>query len=97
MNRSGLCVRNGFLVYKQLIRIWRSDARTHVKKLHVFFQSKCLYIAISASLYTGKTNSLAFGVLFFAEHIRCVAERFDSKLAELWNPFFLRQFGIYIR
>jgi hypothetical protein len=55
--RSGLSVRNGVLLYKQLIRpvmdyacpIWRSAARSHVRKLQVL-QSKCLRIATNAHL-----------------------------------------------
>jgi hypothetical protein len=53
--RSGLSVRNGVLLYKQLIRpmmdcaypILRSAASSHVKKLQVL-QSKCLRIATNA-------------------------------------------------
>jgi hypothetical protein len=53
LNRSsGLSIRNGVLLYKQLIRptidyacpICRSNARSHVWKLQVL-QSKCLRIA----------------------------------------------------
>jgi hypothetical protein len=58
--RSGLPVGNGVLLYKQLIRlmmdyacqIWRSAARSHVRKLQVL-QSKCLRIATSAPWYVG--------------------------------------------
>jgi hypothetical protein len=54
--RSGQSIRNGVLLYKQLIRpmmdyayqIWRSAARSHVRKLQVL-QSKCLSIATNAS------------------------------------------------
>jgi hypothetical protein len=55
LNRSGLSVRNGVLLYKQLILpmmdyacpIMKSAAHTHVRKLHVL-QSTCLHIANSA-------------------------------------------------
>jgi hypothetical protein len=58
--RSGLYVRIGVLLYKQLFRpmmdyacpIWRSAARSHVRKLHVL-QSKCLSTATDAPV-TGK-------------------------------------------
>jgi hypothetical protein len=53
--RSGLSIKNGVLLYKQLIRpimdyacpIWRSAAHTHVRKLQLL-QSKCLLIATNA-------------------------------------------------
>jgi hypothetical protein len=56
--RSGLSIKNGVLLYKQLIRpimdyacpIWRSAAHTHVRKLQVL-QSKCLPIATNAPWY----------------------------------------------
>jgi hypothetical protein len=55
-----LSVRNGVLLYKQLIRplmhyacpIWRSAARSHVRKLQVL-KSKCLRIATNAPWYHG--------------------------------------------
>jgi hypothetical protein len=63
IRRSGLSVSNGVLLYKQLIRpitdyaclIWRSAARSHVKKLQVL-QSTCLLIATNApyTLVPGK-------------------------------------------
>jgi hypothetical protein len=53
--KSDLSIRNGVLLYKQLIHlmmdyacpVWRSAARTHVWKLHVS-QSKCLRLATGA-------------------------------------------------
>jgi hypothetical protein len=58
--RSGLSSRNGFLLYKQVIRptmdyacpVWRSAARSRIKKLQVL-QSKCLRIATIAPWYIG--------------------------------------------
>jgi hypothetical protein len=58
--RSRLSVRNGVLFHKQFIYpvmhyacpIWRSAARSHVRKLQVF-QSKCLRIATDALWYVG--------------------------------------------
>jgi hypothetical protein len=56
--KSDLSVRNGVLLYKQLIRpmmdyacpAWRSAARCHVRKLQVL-QSKCLRLATGAPSY----------------------------------------------
>jgi hypothetical protein len=53
--RSGVSIRNGVLLYRQLIRsmmdyacpVWRSAARSHIRKLQVL-QSKYLRIATSA-------------------------------------------------
>jgi hypothetical protein len=56
LNRiSGLSIRNGVLLYKQLIRpmmdytcqVWISAARSHIKRVRVL-QSKCLRIATIA-------------------------------------------------
>ena len=57
--RSGLSIRNGVLLYKQLIRpmmgyacpVWRFSARSHIRKLQVL-QSKCLRIATNGPWYT---------------------------------------------
>jgi hypothetical protein len=76
--RSGLSNRNGVLVYKQFIHpmmdyacpVWRSAARSHIKKLQVL-QSKCLRIATIAPWYIGNRqihNDL--GVTYFSDHIR---------------------------
>jgi hypothetical protein len=62
LNRSDLSVRNGVLLYKQLIRpmmdyacpAWSSAACTHVRRLQVL-QSKCLRLATGAPWYvTGR-------------------------------------------
>jgi hypothetical protein len=57
--RSGLSIRNGVLLYKQLMRpmmeyacpFWRSAARSHTRKRQ-FLQSNCLCIATTAPWYT---------------------------------------------
>jgi hypothetical protein len=57
---SRLSVRNGVLLYKQLIRpmmdyacpIWRSAAHSHVRNLQEL-QSKCLHIVANAPWYVG--------------------------------------------
>jgi hypothetical protein len=56
--KSDLSIRNGVLLYKQLIRPimdyacppWRFAARTHVRRLHVL-QSNCLRLGIGAPWY----------------------------------------------
>jgi hypothetical protein len=96
IRRSGLSVGNGVLLYKQLIRprmdyacpIWRSAARSHVRKLQVL-QSKCLLIAANAPWYVGNRQiNEDLGIPFFADHITALTESFDSKLADAGNPLF---------
>jgi hypothetical protein len=83
--RSGLSVRNGVLLYRQLIRpmmdyacpIWRSAARIHIRKLQVL-QSKCLLIATNAPWYVSNSQIHEDLVIpFFADHIRALTESFD--------------------
>ena len=58
--RSSLSIRNGVLLYKQLLRpmmeyagtVWWSTAHSHIRKLQVL-QSKCLQIATRAPWYIG--------------------------------------------
>jgi hypothetical protein len=94
--RSGLSVRNGVLLYKQLIcpmmdyacPIWRSAARSHVRKLRVL-QSKCLRIATNAPWYVGNRQIHEdLGIPFFANHIRALTESFESKLADAGTPYY---------
>jgi hypothetical protein len=92
--RSGLSIRNGVLLYKQLIRpmmdygcpVWRPAAHSHVRKLQVI-QSKCLRAATGAPWYisSGQIHE-DLGVPYFADHIRSLTESFDSKLAGAGNP-----------
>jgi hypothetical protein len=100
--KSDLSVRNGVLLYKQLIRpmmdyacpAWRSAARTHVWRLQVL-QSKCLHLATGAPWYVSDRNIHEdLGVPLFADHIRALTASFDSKLADMGNPL-LRQLGSY--
>jgi hypothetical protein len=90
LNRSGLSIKNGVLLYKQLIRpimdyacpIWRSAAHTHVRKLQVL-QSKCLHVANNAPWYVSNRqihNDLV--IPFFANHIRALTESY----ADAGNP-----------
>jgi hypothetical protein len=95
LNRSGLSIRNGILLYKKLIRpmmdytcrIWRSAGHTHINKLRVL-QSKCLRIATNASWYVNNNQIHEdLGIPFFANHIRVLTASFDSKLVDAGNPF----------
>jgi hypothetical protein len=101
--RSGLSIKNGVLLYKQLIRpvmdyacpIWRSAAHTHVRKLQVL-QSKCLRIATNAPWYVNNRQIHDdLGIPFFADHIGALTESFDSKLADAGNPL-VRQLGRHL-
>jgi hypothetical protein len=92
--RSGLSIRNGVLLYKQLIRPMmdyacptsRSAVRSHVRKLQVL-QSKCLRIASNAAWYVSYRQIHEYlGIPFFADHIRALTESFDSKLADAGKP-----------
>ena len=57
-SKSDLSIRNGVLLYKQLIcprmnyacPAWRSSARSHVRRLQLL-QSKCLRLATGAPWY----------------------------------------------
>jgi hypothetical protein len=102
--RSGLSIRNGVLLYKQLIRprmdyacpVWRAAARSHIKKLQVL-QSKCFRVATNAPWYVGnKQIHDDLGVPYFFGHIRSLTERFDSKLADVGNPL-VEQLGRHLR
>jgi hypothetical protein len=101
--RSGLSVRNGVLLYKQLMRpmmdnacpIWRSAASSHIQKPKAL-QSKCLRIATNAPCYVGNGEIHEdLGIPFFADHIRALTESFDSKLADAAKPLF-RQLGRHL-
>jgi hypothetical protein len=102
--KSDLSVRNGVLLYKQLIRpmmdyacpAWRSTARTHIRRLQVL-QSNCLRLATVASWYVGSRQiHEGLGVPLFADHIRARTASFDSKLADVENGI-VRQLGRYVR
>jgi hypothetical protein len=101
--RSGLSIRNGFLLYKQLIRpmldnachIWRCAARSYFEQLQAL-QSKCLRVATDAPWYiSSRQIQEDFGVPFFEEHSRALTESYDSTLAGLGNPL-VRQLGRYL-
>jgi hypothetical protein len=102
--RSGLSIRNGVLLYKQLIRpmmeyacpVWRSAARSHNNKLQLL-QSKCLLVANNAPWYIGSRQIHDdLGVRYFSENIRFLNTRVDSKLSDVGNPL-VGQLGRYLR
>jgi hypothetical protein len=79
---SGLSIRNGVLIYKQLIRpvmdyAWplrRSVAHIHVNKAQVL-QSKSLRIATNAPWYVSNRQIHEdLGIPFFADHIRALTQ-----------------------
>ena len=103
LNRSDLSIRNGVLLYKQLVRplmdyacpAWKSAARIHVGRLQVL-QSKCLRLITGAPWYVSNRQIHEdLGVPLFPDHIRALTERFDSKLADAGNPL-VRQLGRYL-
>jgi len=104
IRKSDLSIRNGVLLYKQLIRhmmdylcpAWRSAARAHVWRLQVL-QSKFLRFATCAPWYVSNRQiHKDLGVSLFAYHIRTLTASFDSKLADVRNPI-VRQLGRYLR
>jgi len=94
--KSDSSVRNGVLLYKQLIRpmmdyacnAWRSVARTHVRKLQVL-QLKCLRLTTCAPWYVSNRQIHEdLGVPLFADHITALTASLDSKLANVENPLY---------
>jgi hypothetical protein len=101
--KSDLSIRNGVLLYKQLIRpmmdyvcpAWRSADRSHVRRLKVL-QSKCLHLATCAPWYVSNRQIHEdLGVPLFADHIRALTVSFASKLANVGNPL-VWQLGRYL-
>ena len=80
--KSDLSVRNGVLLYKQLIRpmmdyAWSSAARSHVRRLQML-QSKCLRLATGVPWYVSNTQIHEdLSVPLLAEHMRAVTENCD--------------------
>jgi hypothetical protein len=93
-SRSGLSIRNGVLLFKELVRpmmdyacpIWRYAACSYIRKLQVL-QSKCLRIAAGAPWYIrSRQIHEDLGVPFFDEHIRILTKSYNSKLAGVGSP-----------
>ena len=91
--KSDISIRNGVLLYKQLIRpmmdyvcpTWRSAARTHVRRLQML-QSKFFCLATGVPWYVSNRQIHEdLDILLFADHIRALIVSFDSKLADLGN------------
>jgi len=102
--KSDLSVRNGVLLYKQIIRpmmdyacpVWRSGASTHVRRLQVL-QSKCRLLSTGVPwCVSNRKIHEDLGVPLFAGHVRALTANFDSKLADVGNPL-VRQLGRYLR
>ena len=104
LNReSYLSVRNGFLLYKQLIRpmmcyaclACRSAARTHVRRLQML-QFKCLRLTTCAPWYISNRHIHDdLGVPLFTAHIGSLTASFDWNLADVGNPL-ARQLGRHV-
>jgi hypothetical protein len=102
--KSDISVRNGVLLYKQLIRpmmdyacpAWSSAACSHVRRLQVL-QSKCLRLATGTPWYVSNRQIHDdLGVPVLADHIRALTVSFDLKLADVGNPL-VRHLGRYLR
>ena len=103
-SKSDLSVRNGVLLYKQLMSpmmeyacpAWRSAARSHIRRLQLL-QPKCLRLATGVPWYVSiRQIHEDLGVPLFADHIRALTERFDSKLADVGDPL-VGQHARYLR
>ena len=103
IRRSDLTIRNGVLLYKQLIRLLmdyacpalRSAARTHVWRLQVL-QAECLPLVTGAPWFlSNRQIPEDLGVPLFADHIRALTASFDSRLADVEN-LLVRQLGRYL-
>jgi hypothetical protein len=84
--KNDLSVRNGVLLYKQLIRpmmdyacpAWRSAASAHVGRIQVL-QSKYLRLATGAPWYVSNWQIHEdLGVPLFPDHIRTLTASFES-------------------
>jgi hypothetical protein len=90
LNRSELSIRNGVLLYKQLIRLVMdcacSAARCHVRRLKEL-ESKCLRLVTGVPWYlSNRQIHEVLGVPLFADHITALTASFDSTLADVGNP-----------
>ena len=101
--RSGLSIRNGLTLYKQLIRpmmdyacpVWRHASNSHIRRLQVL-QFKCLRIIADAPWYVSNLQLHEnLEVSYLAEHIRNLDQSFKSKIPDSEN-FLVRQLGGYL-
>jgi len=102
--KSDFSVRNGVLLYKQLIhpmkdyacRAWKTAARTNVRRRQVL-QSKCLRLATVVPWCVSNRKIYDnLVVLLFADHIRTLTESFESMFPEVGNPL-VQKIGRYLR
>ena len=102
--KSGLSVRNGVLLYKQLIRpmmdyacpAWRSAGRSHVRSYRCYNPSVFASLLVPHWNVSNRHIHEDLGVSLFADHIRALTDSFDSKLADVRNPL-VGQLGRYLR
>ena len=101
--RSSLSIRNGVLLYKQLIcpmmdyacPVWRHVAPSHLKSLQVI-QSKCLCSATGAPWYVSNLQLHSdLGIPYLVEHISGTAQSLYSTFPNVENPL-VQQLGRYL-
>ena len=75
--------------------VWRHVTKAHLMLLQVI-QSKCLCSATGASWYISNLQiHTDLGIPCIAEHIRNIAQSFDSTLPDAENPQ-VQQLGKYL-
>ena len=97
-----LSVRNGVLIYKQLIRpvmdyacpAWRSAPRSHVRSYRCC--NPRVFALLLLPLVRNRRINEDLGVPLFPDHIRALRASLDSKLADVEN-LLVRQLGRYLR
>jgi hypothetical protein len=95
-----LSVRNGVLLYKQVVRTlmdyvcpaWTSAARAHVRRLQVLKSMRLRLVTGAPWILSNKQIYEDLCVPLLADHIRALIEGFDSKLADAGN-LLVRQLG----
>ena len=102
--KSDFSTRNGVLLYKQFIRpmmdyacpVWRSVARTHVRRLQMLQSRVFALLLVPLGTYvTGRyTKFWVFRCLPTTS--RALTVGFGSKLDDVGNPL-VRQLGRYLR
>ena len=98
-----LSIRNGVLLYKQLIRSMMDytcpapsfAARSRDRRLHVL-KSKSFRLTLDAPLYVcNRQIHEDLSVPLFADHTRALTEGFDTNIVDLGNTL-VRQLGRYL-